>query len=75
MTVLMPATLVESVDREDGTRLHGAVLTVRHITRLSCGCIRFSCRRPGGGVVDVTRGEHCNSSPARANPPPLAVPA
>lgn len=79
MTVLLPATLVEAVERTDGSGLHVAVPTVRHITRLACGCHRFSCNRPGGGVVDVLRGEHCQPveipSSVRANPPPLAVPA
>ncbi len=57
-------TIVETVDRLDGQRVDRAVLTVRHITRLTCGCLRYSCDRPGGGQVDVTRGAHCDPQSA-----------
>lgn len=69
-------TIVETVDREDGGRVVDAVLTVRHITRLTCGCLRYSCDRPGGGRVDVTRGEHCTPLP-RPSPDhlPESIPA
>jgi hypothetical protein len=65
------AAIVETVDRLDGTRVQDAVLKVRHISRLTCGCTRFSCDRPGGGQVDVIRGEHCEQL---ARPSPVPVP-
>lgn len=54
-------TVVETVDRLDGGRVQDAVLAVRQIARLTCGCHRFECDRPGGGTVHVVRGEHCES--------------
>lgn len=61
MTTTPALTVVETVDRLDGQRVQDAVLSVRLITRLGCGCHRFECDRPGGGVVHVLRGEHCES--------------
>lgn len=61
-----PAVITETVDSRDGERLVDAVLTVRHIVALTCGCVRYECDRPGGGVVHVIRGPHCI---------PVAVPA
>jgi hypothetical protein len=70
MTTATPATISATVDDADGNRVDDAVLAVRHITRLTCGCTRFSCHRPGGGFVDLTVGEHCTPlarpSPAEA---------
>ncbi|MCU1589234.1 MAG: hypothetical protein JWP11_490 [Frankiales bacterium] len=71
MTTLQPGTIIATVDQLDGTRVDHAVLAIRHITRLNCGCIRYSCHRPGGGLVDVTVGEHCE----RQQPAPLARPS
>ena len=72
-----PSMIVATVDRLDGTRVQDAVLRVRHIVRLTCGCLRYECDRPGGGYVHVLRGEHCEQF-ARPSPPaavPESVPA
>lgn len=61
-----PAVITETVDTLDGERITDAVLIVRVIVRLGCGCLRYECDRPGGGVVHVLRGPHCQ---------PVAVPA
>ncbi len=61
MTSPAPAMITATVDTLAGERVEDAVLTVRLIVRLGCGCLRFECDRPGGGVVHVLRGEHCES--------------
>lgn len=71
----LPQTITEPVvDQLDGTRVHDAVLRVRHIVRLGCTCLRYECDRPGGGQVHVFRGDRClNGSPC-APPSPSTVP-
>lgn len=61
-----PSMVTATVDSATGERLTDAVLTVRLIVRLGCGCLRYECDRPGGGGVHVVRGKHCER---------LAVPA
>lgn len=73
VTPALPQTITATVDDLDGNRHDDAVLTVRHIARLTCGCTRFSCHRPGGGYVDITVGEHC-TPPVRSSPP-ASIPA
>jgi hypothetical protein len=60
----LPAVITETVDTEAGERLIDAVLKVRQIVALTCGCLRYECDRPGGGVVHVVRGPHCQPTPA-----------
>ena len=55
----MTAPVVATVDTLAGERLTDATLTVRSSVRLTCGCFRRECDRPGGGVVHVLVGEHC----------------
>jgi hypothetical protein len=62
----LPTVITETVDTEAGERLADAVLTVRHIVALTCGCLRYECNRPGGGVVHVVRGLHCQPVPVPA---------
>lgn len=57
-------TVIATVDSAAGERLTDAVLTVRQIVRLNCGCHRYECDRPGGGQVHVLRGAHCEQVPA-----------
>lgn len=69
MTLLAPSVITETVDTESGDRITDAVLTVNHIVGLTCGCVRYECDRPGGGVVHVVRGAHCErlaERPSRA---------
>lgn len=60
------SSVVATVDTEAGERLNDAVLTVRLIVRLNCGCFRYECDRPGGGTVHVLRAGHCERLAAGA---------
>jgi hypothetical protein len=54
-----PAVITATVTDAVGQRLQDATLAVRQMRRLGCGCLRYTCDRPGGGLVDVLVGEHC----------------
>jgi len=64
-------SITATVDTLDGQRMTDAVLGVRQIVRLGCGCLRYECDRPGGGRVDVLVGQHCYAFAG----PDAAVPA
>jgi hypothetical protein len=55
-----PAFITATVDTLACQRLTDATLAVRQIVRLNCGCNRYECDRPGGGLVHVLVGEHCS---------------
>jgi hypothetical protein len=71
MTTAAPSPITATVDTLAGQRLTDATLAVRQIVRLNCGCHRYECDRPGGGLVHVLVGQHC----ADYAGPDAAVPA
>jgi hypothetical protein len=61
MTTAAPAPITATVDTLAGQRVEDATLPVRQIIRLNCGCHRYECDRPGGGLVHVLIGRHCEA--------------
>lgn len=57
-------TVTATVDTLDGQRLTDVTLTARRVVRLTCGCDRVECDRPGGGDVHVIVGAHCERQAA-----------